>query len=149
MCKNFIIKTEGRTAADINKNRPMGLLGCQKRYGSVCFRAADGIFLKAEVVRPVTGLGEFKHNPVAVKGLAADNCQTIILGQAQIFFINLCDFLHSKSAFAVDNGDMQGVFEILINRPLCNFRGQIFDHILQKIVVIQNQWFSVQIVYAL
>lgn len=48
------------------------------------------IVIKAEIIRAVAGLCVFKHYPVAVVGLTAHDCHTvIILGiQSQVLFIN-------------------------------------------------------------
>ena len=39
----------------------------------------DGSILKAKVIRPMPGLGVFKHNAVGIKGLAGDDCQKIVI----------------------------------------------------------------------
>ena len=35
--------------------------------------------LKAEIIRPMSGLGIFKHNAVGVKGLAADDGKAVVV----------------------------------------------------------------------
>ena len=70
----------------------------------------------------VSGLSIFKHNSVAVVGLTADNCYTIIVTdiQIEIFLINFCDFFYSHDSFTVYNSHMKRLFQILINRTLSN-----------------------------
>ena len=95
------------------------------------------------------GLGIFKHNSVAVIGLAADNGKAIVVAKFQIFFIYLRHFFNRHDPLAVDDGNMQGIFQIFINRVFCNFRCQEGDYAFQKIIVVKNQGFIIQIMKAL
>lgn len=77
----------------------------------------------------MAGLGVFKHNSVAVIGLAADNSETVIIAKIQIFFIYLGHFFYGHNTLAGDNGNVQGVFQIFINGIFRNFRSQGSDYI--------------------
>lgn len=80
------------------------------------------VFIKSEVVRAVAGLGVFKHNAVAVVGLAADNGHAVIVFrvQMQVFFVDFRYLFHRHYPFAVDDGHVQFIFQIVIDGVLCN-----------------------------
>ena len=87
--------------------------------GTVCVlggvRAAVfpySIVIKTEAVRAMPGLCIFKHDSIAVIGLAADNCKAVIIFPIyfQVSFINLCHFFDSHNALAVYNRHMQRFF---------------------------------------
>ena len=58
-------------AAEITENR-LSEIKSDNRF-SYC------IILEAEVIRAVAGLGKFKHDAVAVVGMAAYNCHTVVV----------------------------------------------------------------------
>lgn len=119
-----------------------------KRAG-VLPRPPGCIILEPEIIRTVAGLGIFKHDPVAVVGLAADDCKAVVVSQLQIFLIDFRHLFHRHGPFAGDDGYMKHMFQIFINGILCNFLRKIGNYIFQKIVVIDDQRFFIQIVKAL
>ena len=57
----------------------------------------QGVVLEAKVVGAVAGLGELKHDAVAVVGVAGDDRQAVVVVhvQFQVFFVDLRDLFHS------------------------------------------------------
>ena len=82
----------------------------------------DCVVIKTEIIGTVAGLGEFKHDPVAVVGMAADHGHAVVVlhVQMQVFFIDFRDFFHGNDPFAVYDGHMQGILYIVINGSFCN-----------------------------
>lgn len=109
-------------------------------------RPPQSIVLKPEIIRAMAGLGEFKHDAVAVVGVAGDHRETVIVIyiQFQVFFIDLSDLFHGHDALAVHNGHMESVFQVFVDGTGSDFRSQAGHGALQKIVMVQNQGLAVQ-----
>ena len=104
-------------------------------------RLPDRVVVKAKIIGTVTGLSEFKHDPVAVVGMAADHGHAVVVlhVQMQVFFIDFRDFFHGNDPFAVYDGHMQGILYIVINGSFGNVRRQAGHRAFQKIVVVDDQ----------
>ncbi len=84
------------------------------------------------MVRAVPGLGKFEHDPVAVIGVAADHGHTVIFlrVQIQVLFIDLRDLLHGHDPAAVDDGHVELLLQIAVDRGLGDLLCQAGDTVL-------------------
>ena len=98
----------------------------------------QGVVLEPEIVRPVAGLGKFEHDPVTVVGVAGNNRKAVVvLGvQLQVLFVNLGNLFHADDALAVDDGHVQGVFQIFVDGVLGDLSVQAGGFAFSEIVVI-------------
>ncbi len=107
---------------------------------------AGGIVLEAEIIRAVAGLGVFKHDPVSVVGLAADDGQTVVISKLQVFLIDLRHLLHGHHPLAGHDRHAQLLLQIGVDGIFRDLLRKSGDGFLQKIVVIQDQGPAVQVV---
>lgn len=101
------------------------------------------------MIRTMAGLCVFKHDPVTVVGVAADDGQAVVVMKLQIFLIDLRHLFHGHDPFAGDDRDMKDLLDIIIDGILRNLFCKSPDHIFEKIIVIEDQRLSVEIVKAL
>lgn len=97
----------------------------------------------------MAGPGIFKHDAIAVIGLADDNRKTVAVPQIQILLVKWRRLFHRYHPFAVDDRNMQLLFQITVNRAGSNLPCQVSCHILPEGAAVQDQRPSVQIVQTL
>ena len=65
-----------------------------------------------------------KHHTVPVVGLTADYGQTVAVVHVEVLQIKSVRLFNRHNTLAVDNGDVQVLLEIAIDRAGCDLSGQ-------------------------